>query len=71
LKLLVANVPNSKTTFIDFDGQFHSNSSFGRNNAEGVELSMAQWYPKLAELILKVGMLILISPENFTVFGKF
>jgi hypothetical protein len=30
----------------------------GRNNAEGVELSMAQWYQNLPNLILKVGMQI-------------
>jgi hypothetical protein len=66
-------LPNSKTTFtLDFDGQVPIQiRRSGRNNAEGVELSMSQWYPKLANLILKVGMQILTSPENFTVFGKF
>ena len=44
-------VPHSKTTFsLDFDGQVPVQiRRSGRNNAEGVELSMAQWYPKLAE----------------------
>ena len=44
-------LPNSKTTFtLDFDGQVPIQiRRSGRNNAEGVELSMAQWYPKLAE----------------------
>ncbi len=44
-------LPNSKTTFtLDFDGQVPVQiRRSGRNNAEGVELSMAQWYPKLAE----------------------
>lgn len=44
-------LPGEKTTFtLDFDGQVpvHIRRS-GRNNAEGVALSMAQWYPKLAE----------------------
>ena len=44
-------LPNSKTKFtLDFDGQIpvHIRRA-GRNNKEGVELSMAQWYPKMAE----------------------
>ena len=46
-----AIVPGAKTTFtMDFRGQVpvHIRRA-GRNNAEGVALSMAQWYPKLAE----------------------
>ena len=44
-------LPNSKTTFtLDFDGQVPVQvRRSGRNNAEGVALSMSQWYPKLAE----------------------
>jgi hypothetical protein len=44
-------LPNSKTTFtLDFDGQVPIQiRRSGRNNAEGIELSMAQWYPKIAE----------------------
>ena len=44
-------LPNSKTTFtLDFEGQVPVQiRRSGRNNAEGVELSMAQWYPKMAE----------------------
>jgi hypothetical protein len=44
-------LPNSKSTFtLDFDGQVPIQiRRSGRNNAEGVELSMTQWYPKLAE----------------------
>jgi hypothetical protein len=44
-------LPNSKTTFtLDFDGQLPVQiRRSGRNNAEGIELSMAQWYPKIAE----------------------
>jgi hypothetical protein len=44
-------LPNSKTTLtLDFDGQVPVQiRRSGRNNAEGVELSMAQWYPKMAE----------------------
>lgn len=44
-------LPNAKTTFtLDFDGQVPVQiRRSGRNNSEGIELSMAQWYPKLAE----------------------
>ena len=44
-------LPNSKTTFtLDFDGQVPVQiRRSGRNNVEGVEFSMAQWYPKMAE----------------------
>ena len=44
-------LPNSKTTLtLDFNGQVPIQiRRSGRNNAEGIELSMSQWYPKLAE----------------------
>ena len=44
-------LPNSKSTFtLDFDGQVPVQiRRSGRNNVEGVELSMSQWYPKMAE----------------------
>jgi len=44
-------LPNSKTTLtLDFDGQAPVQiRRTGRNNVEGIELSMAQWYPKMAE----------------------
>ena len=44
-------LPNSKATFtLDFDGQVPVQiRRSGRNNVEGVELSMSQWYPKIAE----------------------
>ena len=44
-------LPNTKTTFtLDFDGQVPVQiRRSGRNNIEGIELSMAQWYPKMAE----------------------
>lgn len=44
-------LPNSKTTFtLDFDGQVPVQiRRSGRNNSEGIALSMSQWYPKLAE----------------------
>lgn len=44
-------LPKTSTTFtLDFDGQVPVQiRRSGRNNKEGVELSMAQWYPKLAE----------------------
>jgi hypothetical protein len=43
--------PGEKVTFnMDFDGQVPVQiRRSGRNNAEGVALSMTQWYPKLAE----------------------
>jgi hypothetical protein len=44
-------LPGAKTTFVfDFEGQVPVQiRRSGRNNKEGVELSMSQWYPKLAE----------------------
>jgi hypothetical protein len=44
-------LPGKTTTFtLDFAGQVPVQiRRSGRNNKEGVELSMAQWYPKMAE----------------------
>lgn len=44
-------LPGKSTTFtLDFDGQVPIQiRRSGRNNKEGVELSMCQWYPKMAE----------------------
>ncbi|MES2239568.1 MAG: M1 family metallopeptidase [Bacteroidota bacterium] len=44
-------LPHSKTTFtLNFDGQVPVQiRRSGRNNSEGVALSMTQWYPKIAE----------------------
>jgi uncharacterized cupredoxin-like copper-binding protein len=44
-------LPHATTIFtLDFDGQVPVQiRRSGRNNSEGVELSMAQWYPKIAE----------------------
>lgn len=44
-------LPNTKTTFtLDFEGQVPVQvRRSGRNNAEGIALSMSQWYPKIAE----------------------
>jgi len=44
-------LPKQRTTFtLDFDGQVPVQiRRSGRNNDEGIALSMAQWYPKLAE----------------------
>ncbi|HEX9981613.1 MAG TPA: M1 family metallopeptidase [Flavobacterium sp.] len=44
-------LPGANTTFtLDFNGQVPVQiRRSGRNNSEGVELSIAQWYPKLAE----------------------
>lgn len=44
-------LPNSSTVLsLDFDGQVPVQiRRSGRNNIEGVEFSMAQWYPKIAE----------------------
>ncbi|MBC7439951.1 MAG: M1 family peptidase, partial [Flavobacterium sp.] len=44
-------LPNKKTIFtLDFDGQVPVQiRRSGRNNSENVALSMAQWYPKIAE----------------------
>jgi len=44
-------LPGKSTTFtLDFEGQVPVQiRRSGRNNKEGIELSMAQWYPKMAE----------------------
>ncbi len=44
-------LPGEKTTFnMEFEGQVPEQiRRSGRNNADGVDLSMTQWYPKLAE----------------------
>ena len=44
-------LPHSKTTFtLNFEGQSPLQiRRSGRNSSEGVALSMAQWYPKIAE----------------------
>lgn len=44
-------LPGKSTVFtLDFEGQIPVQiRRSGRNNKEGVELSMAQWYPKIAE----------------------
>ncbi|HLN96731.1 MAG TPA: M1 family metallopeptidase [Flavobacterium sp.] len=44
-------LPGKKARFtLDFEGQVPVQiRRSGRNNAEGVELSMTQWYPKIAE----------------------
>src|SRR5690606_10516741 len=44
-------LPGGKTTLtMDFEGQVPVQiRRSGRNNSEGVELSMSQWYPKMAE----------------------
>ncbi len=44
-------LPGGKATFtMEFEGQVPVQiRRSGRNNREGVELSMAQWYPKMAE----------------------
>lgn len=41
----------------------------GRNNDEGVALSMTQWYQNLQNMIFKAGMPILTLEGNSTVFG--
>ena len=44
-------LPNSSTKFtLDFNGQVPLQiRRSGRNNSEGIALSMSQWYPKMAE----------------------
>jgi hypothetical protein len=44
-------LPGKSSTFtLDFEGQVPNQiRRSGRNNKEGVELSMSQWYPKMAE----------------------
>ncbi len=51
VKLAKPILPGEKTTFtLDFNGQVPQQiRRAGRNNAEGIALSMSQWYPKLSE----------------------
>lgn len=51
VKLAKPILPNATTTLsLDFDSQLPEQiRRSGRNSAEGVALSMTQWYPKLAE----------------------
>ena len=51
VKLAKPIMPGEKTTFtLNFEGQVPVQiRRSGRNNKEGVALSMTQWYPKLAE----------------------
>lgn len=43
-------LPGKSTVFtLDFDGQVPVQIVCSGNNAEGVEFSMSQWYPKIAE----------------------
>jgi hypothetical protein len=51
VKLNKSILPNSKTTFyIENEAQVPVQiRRSGRNNSEGVKLSMTQWYPKMAE----------------------
>lgn len=51
VKLAKPLLPGQKTTYkLDFEGQVPLQiRRAGRNNSEGVALSMSQWYPKLAE----------------------
>lgn len=51
VKLNKALAPGQSTTFeLDFNGQVPKQiRRSGRNNSEGVALSMTQWYPKMAE----------------------
>lgn len=51
VKLAQPILPGEKTTFtLDFNGQVPQQiRRAGRNNAEGIALSMSQWYPKLSE----------------------
>jgi Peptidase family M1 domain len=67
-------LPNSKTTLtLDFDGQVPVQiRRSGRNNSEGVELSMSQWYPKIAEFDFEGWHADpYIAREFFGVWGNF
>ncbi|MGC4040881.1 MAG: M1 family metallopeptidase [Flavobacterium sp.] len=67
-------LPGKKATFtLDFDGQVPLQiRRSGRNNSEGVELSMAQWYPKMAEFDFEGWHTDpYIAREFFGVWGNF
>ena len=66
--------PGQKTTFdMEFDGQVPLMiRRAGRNNTEGVSLSMAQWYPKLAEYDFEGWHISqYIAREFYGVWGNF
>jgi hypothetical protein len=64
-------LPNTKSTFtLNFDGQEPIQiRRSGRNNSEGVELSMTQWYPKIAEFDFEGWHADPYIAKNFMVFG--
>ena len=66
--------PGQKTTFeMEFEGQVpvHIRRA-GRNNVDGVALSMAQWYPKLAEYDIEGWQVNdYIAREFYGVWGDF
>lgn len=67
-------LPGKTVTFtLDFDGQVPLQiRRSGRNNKEGVELSMAQWYPKMAEFDFEGWHTDpYIAREFYGVWGKF
>ncbi len=72
--LAKAILPNAKTTFtMNFNGQVPVQiRRSGRNNAEGVEFSMSQWYPKMAEFDFEGWHADpYIAREFFGVWGNF
>jgi hypothetical protein len=66
-------LPNTKTTFtLDFEGQVPVQiRRSGRNNSEGVALSMTWWYPKIAEFDFEGYADPYIAREFHGVWGDF
>ena len=63
--------PIPPNTQVEFDLDFMAQVPIqirrsGRDNAEGIEYSMSQWYPKSALMTQMVGMQIHTSAANFT-----
>jgi hypothetical protein len=60
--------PNSSTTFtMEWDANIPMQiRRAGRNNREGVDMTMTQWYPKIAEYDYDGWAALIMWEENFT-----
>jgi hypothetical protein len=74
--ILEVKLPKSidPLTKVFFECEFEGQVSLqirrnGRMNREGVDYSMAQWYPKMCEYDIKVGTQTRMWVENFMAFG--
>ncbi|MFT3936370.1 MAG: hypothetical protein QM726_22265 [Chitinophagaceae bacterium] len=65
-------LPKASVTFdLEFEAQVPVQiRRSGRDNAEGVQFSMSQWYLSFVSMIMKAGTLHLMLPGSFMVFGE-